>query len=137
MKGISPIVASVLLIAITMAVAAILANWVTSYTQTTIQNTQTCIGGSVSYVSADYPKLDGSNLIAAVEARYVPLSDFKFIVLYDDDSVKTYDDTLDTTLASGAVGTIKSGTVSSTSSIKKVRVSSNCSNVYIDFTALR
>ena len=135
-KGISPLVASVLLIAITMAVAAILANWVTGYTEATIQ-TQTYIGGSLNYVTADYPKLQGNQIVAAVEAQYVPQGSFKFVVLYDDDTIETYDDSLGTELAAGAVGTIKSETVSNPSNIDTVRINTNCSNVYIDFTTLR
>ena len=42
-KGISPLVASVLLIAITIAIAAVLANWVSTYTEETLPTTS-CIG---------------------------------------------------------------------------------------------
>ena len=135
-KGISPLVASVLLIAITMAVAAILANWVTGITETTLQS-QTCIGGYASYVTADYPKWDGDEIIAAIEVQYVPMGDFKFVVIYDDDTVETFDDTLDTELSPGAVGTIKSGDLNNDTAVREVRISTNCSNVYIDFTSLR
>jgi len=135
-KGISPLVASVLLIAITMAVAAILANWVTGVTEQTLQ-TQTCVGGRVSYVTADYPKYQTDEIIAAVEAQYVPLGDFQFVVIYDDDSVETFDDELGTSLAPGAVGTIRSGDLDNDTAVKEVRISTNCSNVYIDFTSLR
>ncbi len=135
-KGISPLVASVLLIAITMAVAAILANWVTGVTEQTLQ-TQTCIGGYVSYVTADYPKYQDDEIIAAVEAQYVSLGGFKFVVIYDDDTIETFDDTLGTELVPGAIGTIKSGDLNNDTDVREVRVSTNCTNVYVDFTSLR
>jgi flagellin-like protein len=139
MKGISPLVASVLLIAITMAVAAVLANWVSSYTTDTISR-QPCVGGSVNFVTADYPKWDSTNKVvkAAVEAQFVDLGDFKFDVIFDNDTVMTFDDTADLELASGSSGSITSTTVGGfDTDIKQVRISTNCSNVKTSWTNLR
>ncbi len=140
MKGISPLVASVLLIAITMAVAAVLANFVSSYTQRTLSALPTCIGGSVNYVTADYPKWDSANgrIIAALEAQTVALGSFRFEVQFQNDSISTYSDSQGLQLAPGASGTAISQTIGGPSSaIKVVRVGTNCSNVRTDFASLK
>jgi len=140
MKGISPLVASVLLIAITLAVAAILANYVSTYTQETLGTLPTCVGGSMVYATADYPEWDESNsrIKAVIEAQFVPLGDFKFEVLLTNDTVITSDDTQGLSLSAGSTGTIISGNLGVTkNSINKVRVSTNCSNVFIAYRTLR
>ena len=140
MKGISPLVASVLLIAITMAVAAVLANWITSYTRSTINTFSTCVGGSLNYVSADYPKWDDVNkrIIAAVEAQFVSLGNFKFEVVFQNDNLLSYNDIQGLKLDPGAGGTVISQNIGgSKSDIKQVRITTNCSNVKTDLSTLK
>ena len=138
-KGISPLVASVLLIAITIAIAGILASWVTSYTEETLPTTS-CIGGGVAVVSADYPywnvvdPLTGeAEIVAVIEATSVPLSDFKFAILMVDDTVHTIEDDEGLVLEPGAIGTIKTGDLSTLipdeTQIWAVQITTNCPNV--------
>ena len=76
MKGISPIIASVLLIAITMSIAVILAAYVTNYTRTATESIpSTCIGGAL-FVQGT-PTCTGGALTVTVEANYVTLNGFK------------------------------------------------------------
>lgn len=140
MKGVSPLVASVLLIAITLAVAAMLANYIGGFTQSTLQNLPTCVGGFINYASADYPKWDDANsaIIAVVEAQSVPLSRFKFVVTLTNDTVLTYDDATGHSIAAGSIGDIRTQSLPfSKSSVKSVLVITNCSNVKTTTTALR
>ena len=140
MKGISPLVASVLLIAITMAVAAILANWVSSFTRQTVGGLSTCVGGGVNYVSADYPKWDDINkrVLAAIEAQFVSLGRFSFEVVFQNDTLTTFNDIQGLRLDPGASGTVISQNVGgSSSNIKQVRVATNCSNVKTDWSSLK
>jgi flagellin-like protein len=59
-KGISPLVATVLLIAITMTLAGIVAFWGSSFVRTGLptenqtQALQACIGGSIELISSSY-----------------------------------------------------------------------------------
>jgi flagellin-like protein len=59
-KGISPLVATVLLIAITMTLAGIVAFWGSSFVRTSLptenqtQTLQACSGGSIKLVSSSY-----------------------------------------------------------------------------------
>lgn len=140
-KGISPLVASVLLIAITMAVAAILANYVSSSVRQQTQQFQaTCIGASINYVTADFPKWDNGKVKAAIEAQFAALGNFKFDVMFDNDTIKSYDAVDEPTggLAPGTATTINSANIGGGSGdIKQVRISTNCSNVKTDWSALK
>lgn len=131
-KGISPLVASVLLIAITIAIAGILASWVTSYTEETLPQTS-CIGGQVGVISADYPYWDGSGIVAAIESRNVPLYDLKIVVLAIDDNIYTFDDVEGVELPAGGFGTIKTGDITDTISVNDIWViqivAGNCPDV--------
>ena len=59
-KGISPLVATVLLIAVTMTLAGIIAFWGSSFVRTSLptenqtQTLQACTGGSIKLVSSNY-----------------------------------------------------------------------------------
>jgi flagellin-like protein len=75
MKGISPLIASVLLIAITMTLAAILATFVSNYTRQQLSSLPSCVGGTLTFVR-DYPKLNVDTMVAAVESENVQLEDF-------------------------------------------------------------
>ena len=141
MKGISPLVASVLLIAITMAVAAILANYVSTLTTETLGNLPTCIGGSVNFASADYPKWDDStsSIVAVVEAQSVSLGRFKFAVTLSNDTVATFDDTRGQAIPAGAIGDIRTqnSLPFAETDVRTVTVLTNCSNVKAGPTGLR
>ena len=137
MKGISPIIASVLLIAITMSIAVVLAAYVTSYTRTTLTSIPTaCVGGAVFFASADYPRLDTTTckLTAVVESQFVTLSSFKFDILRTDGSTETKADTKGLTLQPGDAGTIEATATSTCTDVDKVRVTTSCFNVRTDWT---
>jgi len=82
MKGISPIIASVLLIAITMSIAVVLAAYVTSYTrEATTSIPSACIGGALFFVSGS-PVLNTTDckITASIEGQFVSLNNFKIDV---------------------------------------------------------
>jgi len=138
MKGISPLVASALLIAITIGIAVILANYVSTYTTRALSLLPTCIGGNLIYVTADYPKWDTNKIIAVVEAQNVPMGDFSFDILLNNDTLLTSSDAQGLSLASGSTGTVISQTLGvAKTDIKQVRISTNCSNVKTEWTTLR
>ena len=139
-KGISPLVASVLLIAITMAIAAVLANYVSGLTRQTLGGLPTCIGGSVNYISAAYPQWDyaTSKIKAALEAQSVPLANFKFEILLTNSTIINSTDTQGLALAPGASGTAISDVIPvPKTSISQVRITTNCSNVRTEYDSLK
>jgi flagellin-like protein len=106
MKGISPLIASVLLIAITMTLAAILASFVSTYTQTQLTGMSTCVGGTIRFATADYPDLSGNNIIAVIEVGGVDLSGFKIESINSTGEVNSVTATGATSIPAGSAGTI-------------------------------
>ena len=107
MKGVSPLIASVLLIAITMTLAAILASFVSSYTQQQLSNLPSCVGGTVTFATAEYPRMDGSNIVAIVDVSNVGLEGFKIEAINSTGDVHTVTAIGTTTINAGSSGTIR------------------------------
>ncbi len=137
MKGISPIIASVLLIAITMSIAVILAAYVTQYTRETTGSIPTaCIGGAL-FVHGT-PNCITSTLTIDLEAAYVTLTDFKAdtrnsIGTIIDNAVPRASGS--SSLAPGEIGTLTFNGVTC-ASVDQVRVTTNCFNVRTDWTSV-
>jgi flagellin-like protein len=137
MKGISPIIASVLLIAITMSIAVILAAYVTNYTRTATESIpSTCIGGAL-FVQGT-PTCTGGDLKVTVEANYVTLNGFKADTrkaLPDGSIVHSAINQTDgpDSLAPGEIGTLTFAT--DCTGVEESRVTTgNCFNVRTDWT---
>jgi flagellin-like protein len=140
MKGISPIIASVLLIAITMSIAVILAAYVTNYTRTATQSIPTtCIGGALFAAGATTCDTVTDTLSVPLEANYVTLSGFKVDTrdsngILQDTSVTMSPE--DTPLPPSATG-IYTASVVDCSKVAQIRVTTgNCFNVVLDWTAV-
>jgi flagellin-like protein len=135
MKGISPIIASVLLIAITMSIAVILAAYVTNYTRTATESIpSTCIGGAL-FVQGT-PTCSGSTLTVTVEANYVTLNGFKADTRKADGTIVNspiLQTSGPTSLAPGEIGTLIFTTTCT--GVEESRVTTgNCFNVRTDWT---
>ena len=139
MKGVSPLIASVLLIAITMTLAAILASFVSNYTREQLSSLSSCVGGTVVFSSAEYPKWDSGAVVAVIEADNVDLDSFSFEVLLTNDSVISSTDTVGTSISAGGAGTVRSGSLGvAEAAVSTVRIiAGNCAGVKTDWTALR
>ncbi len=137
MKGISPIIASVLLIAITMSIAVILAAYVTNYTRTaTASIPSACIGGAL-FVSGT-PTCSVTTLTVPLEANYVTLSGFKVNTRDSSGIVIQTGLTMSpsTSLAPSETG-IYTATVTDCADVAQFRVTTgNCFNVVLDWTAV-
>jgi len=139
MKGISPIIASVLLIAITMSIAVILAAYVTNYTRTATESIpSTCIGGAL-FVQGT-PKCDSvaGTLTVTVEANYVTLNGFKADTRKALPDGSIVNSAIAKTggqdsLAPGEIGTLTFAT--DCTGVQESRVTTgNCFNVRTDWT---
>ncbi len=96
MKGVSPLIASVLLIAVTMAIAGVMATWATSFTATKISESSAgadCIG------ALDISSLSFSNTTISLKIRNVAerinMTNLKASIDYDgtqstDIDIKNY-----------------------------------------------
>ena len=138
MKGISPLIASVLLIAITMTLAAILATFVSNYTRQQLSSLPSCVGGTLLFATADYPKYDNGNIVAVVEAENVELSGFNIEAINSLGNVIRRNDT-DVTIPAGSSGTVSADFSGESVTIgNKVRfIAINCPSVKTDWTTLK
>ena len=131
MKGISPIIASVLLIAITMSIAVILAAYVTNYTRTaTAAIPTTCIGGALF---VDTESCTGTTLTLDLRGEYVELSNLKVDTRSSTGLVDSQVALSPTTsLLPGQTATY-TATIGSCAAITQFRVTTNCFNVNTDW----
>lgn len=85
MKGISPLIAAVLLIAFTLAIAGIIATWATTYVRekaaVTLAEAE-CIGA----LEAESPSFSGTNITINVKdvSTKLNLTDIRLFLEYDD-----------------------------------------------------
>lgn len=140
-KGVSPFIATVLLIAFAIAVAAIFGGWLSSFTQTTTEEVQkrsekrvTCNYGGIALEDLDYNKTT-ANFSGKVEnTDIIVLGNIDFEIFYADASRTKLD--LNITLLSGEKNTFNENvTKMNTTSYDKIRVITNCSNVYDEATS--
>jgi flagellin-like protein len=137
MKGISPLIASVLLIAITMSLAAILATFVSNYTKQQLSSLPACVGGTLVFATSDYPKLSSEHVIAVVEADNVELKDFTVEVIDSTGNVVRASATGD--IPAGSSGTVNadfSGVGIATGNKARV-IAVNCPSVKTDWANLK
>ncbi|MFH0711162.1 MAG: archaellin/type IV pilin N-terminal domain-containing protein [Candidatus Aenigmatarchaeota archaeon] len=145
MKGISPIIATVLLIAFTVAVAGLLSTWLTGFTSSTSKQvsdsssiTLSCSYGGVSFGSL---RFNSSTLYIAGDLENtgtVSLGNFSLQIIYANKSISNY-----LLCTSGGVGSnctaknisllprdLITFNVPTSSTYETIRVSTNCSSVF-------
>jgi len=131
-KGISPFMAVVLLVAFTLAVAGIFSGWITSFTKETTETVQTrseerveCAYGGVALNRLIYNSTSG-NLTGTIEnTDIIALGNVDMEIFYDNSTRQEKD--LSLTLTPGEKDTFN---VEIASNYDKIRVYTNCSNVY-------
>ncbi|MBU0898486.1 MAG: hypothetical protein KKB03_03830 [Nanoarchaeota archaeon] len=87
-KGISPLVAAIMLIAFTMVIAGILAGWATRFTQTQQREMQYCIDARAFIQGGSYTAINdthGTLKLVVYNNGKVPL-DFIVLLTYNDDT---------------------------------------------------
>ena len=139
MKGISPLIASVLLIAITMTLAAILATFVSNYTRQQLSALPSCVGGTLTFATAEYPKIEdgGDTVTAVLEAGNVDLKGFTIEVLHSTGNVDSAVNAGDS-INSGAAGRVSNNSFSGLATSDKVRFTAkNCPSVRTEWTNLK
>ena len=141
MKGLSPFIATVLLVAFAIAVAAIFGGWMSSFTKETTEEVGersekrvTCSYGGIALEDLEYNKTI-ANFTGKVEnTDIIPLGNIDFEIFYDDDTRGKLD--LNMTLEPGEKNTFNQNvTKMNTTTYNKIRVITNCSNVYDEATS--
>lgn len=136
MKGVSPLVASVLLIAFTIAVAGLYSGWITSFTKKTNEEVEeqsgkkvTCSYGGIALDNVKYNKTTG-NLTGTVEnTNLISLGNIDFEIFYANATREKLD--LNMALEPGEKNTFDRQVLdmNMTNNYDKIRVITNCSNV--------
>lgn len=98
MKGISPLIATVLLIAFTVAVAGIVSLWVTSFAKTATQQTEnksltqiTCAYGAISLSDVNFCGTRGEVSGRLSNKGQIALNSIRVQVIYANGSFPTFD----------------------------------------------
>lgn len=133
MKGISPIVAAVLLIAITMTMAAALAYWSQGFVSSRLPSTNStggqCDLSQFEFLSCNYNSGAGSLTFVLNNIRTVPLSDLTAFIQFQGGGVSN-GIALNGTLGTGA-DAIKGYTISSgvPSNFSLLTIKTNCAEL--------
>ena len=101
-KGISPLVAVILLIAFTLVVAGILAGWATQFAEQQQRGIQYCLDAGVFIYSGSFDGTTGKINLVVYNNGEVDLT-FKTLISYDDDTVEIHPGTDD--VAAGQIET--------------------------------
>lgn len=128
-KGVSPLVAAVLLIAVTMTLAGLLAYWAASFVRTSLPETNTteaeCRFASFKIYSCTYFN-DTQKLNLILEnQKDVELTELKVFLIFENTSVSE-PIPLNQTLVGGA---LKSFSLSDIPTFSKISVKTNCPEV--------
>jgi len=142
-KGVSPFIATVLLIVCTIAVAAIFGGWLSSFISGTTEEVQehsekrvTCSYGGIALEDLEYNKTTGNFSGKVENTDIIVLGNIDFEIFYTDASRDELD--LNMTLNSGEKNTFNQNVTnmnSSSNPYNKIRVITNCSNVYDEATS--
>jgi len=140
-KGISPFIATILLIAFAISVAAIFGGWLSSFMSETTEEIQehsekrvTCSYGGVALEGLEYNKTTGNFSGNVENTDIIVLGNIDFEIFYTDASRTKLD--LNMTLESGEMNIFNQDvTKMNTTGYNKIRVITNCSNVYDEATS--
>lgn len=135
-KGISPLVAAVILIAVTMTIAGILSFWATSFVQKglpEVENTtqQTiCLGAKFRVYSGSYNSTSQGLALILENQRNVDLTLDKLYIFYPNNRLETYQ--LSGILANNELKPINVSNIEDGFEYGQIRT--NCPEVYASFT---
>lgn len=125
-KGISPLVAAVLLIAVTMTIAGLMTYWATSFVRTSLPATNEteaqCRFADFAVYSCLYTNSTKKLNLILENLRAVELRELKLYIIYANDTVSPEIELNETLLA----GTIKSYTISDVDAFSKILVKTHC-----------
>ena len=109
-KGISPLIAVVLLIAFVIAVGSILSGWFVSFTKERVAQAKekgeediTCSYANLYISGADWNNTLGKLSLTVENTGSEDLSDFRMVVIYNNNTVDTLQVLPETTLSPGGI----------------------------------
>ena len=138
MKGVSPLIASVLLIAFTVAVATLIMGWMSTYSRTVTSNvseeTATAIDCSKAAINIEHVYVGSASHAsnATVVVKNTGFEDLSIKGLIVDTDGSSCDNTTGTTLSTGSVVNLGfwSSDCPKKSEVAYVMVTTDCAGVY-------
>jgi flagellin-like protein len=132
-KGISPLIAEVLLIGFTVAVASIIILWVTGFTKTSTKTISSqaetqmaCTYAGIDfYGSVTYNSTSGTLFGYLRNTGNIPLGNISFQVLYDNGTIQNFQNYLSEILPTNVASFSLTGI---SSNLNMIYVSTNCTN---------
>jgi flagellin-like protein len=135
-KGISPLVATVLLVAITMTIAGLLAYWAASFAKTSLPEVNAteaqCRFASFKIYSCTHLNSTGTLNLILENQKEIELDDLTVYLIFANTSVSD-GIPLNKTLTGGA---LKSFSLSNVPEFSKISVKTNCPDVYDEKTCV-
>lgn len=104
-KGISPLIATIMLIAFTMIVAGILAGWATRFVTTQVGTLQSCSNAQILIQNGYYNASGHTLYLTVYNVGKVPLTGFTLIMTYNNGTVVPDTTYQATNLSSQAIST--------------------------------
>jgi len=140
-RGISPLIATVLLVAFTLAVAGVYQGWIMTFTSKTTKEVGehsekrvTCTYGGIALDDLRYNKTTFNISGTAENTDVIPLGDLSLEIFYNDASREKYD--LNFTLEPDERNIFNLYVVKmNTTNYDKIRLITNCSDVYDETTS--
>ncbi len=134
-RGISPLVAAVILIAATMSIAGILSYWATSFVRTRLISAEnateetTCLAAQFRLYSGTYDSINKELILILENQRSIDL-ELNGLYLFDENDVLT-EEPLTGSLEGNR---LKSFNITDVSNFTKGIVKTNCPDVSVEFT---
>jgi flagellin-like protein len=141
-KGVSPFIASVVLIALAVTVAGVFSAWLTSFTKETAKEVEKhsekrviCSYGGIALEDLKYNKTTGNFSGKVENIDIIPLGNIDLEIFYGDDTRGKID--LNLTLEPGEKDVFNIDVLKmNTTAYNKIRVITNCSNVYDEVSSI-
>jgi len=142
MKGVSPLVASVLLIAFTIAVASLFSGWITSFTKVTTEEVQeqsekklTCSYGGIALDNVKYNKTAG-NMSGTIEnTDLITLGNINFEIFYANATREKLNLNMEIEPSERKPFNRQALGMNISNNYNTIRVITNCSNVYDEISS--
>lgn len=123
-KGISPLIAVILLIAFTLVVAGILAGWTTNFARERTTSISQCLDARVIIYSANYDSTNNEIKLVVYNNGKIPLN-FKTILSFTDGGLEIDDTTEATEVPAGSVETFTLTRTDGFTNLKEITMQSN------------
>ncbi|MFH1229733.1 MAG: hypothetical protein V1678_04905, partial [Candidatus Aenigmatarchaeota archaeon] len=112
--------------------------FVSNYTRQQLSSMPSCVGGTLLFATSDYPRMNGDNIVAVVEAENIELKDFR-VEAIDSTGIVKNSTASGLTIPPGSSGTVSANFAGQgiVAGNKARIIAVNCPSVKTDWTTLK